>query len=153
MESLNEQKKGYEIYSSIMKAKMKVSPTGVTSKNRVKVADKVIDSLNRCCGYKVFFDDMLFHVGKNIVIIDTFNFFDSHCMISKFNVSVLNKLIDFSCASDSYDIIQLKSVRVYRNRFIIALQHLRSSNEVYFAFELVANYPPRLDEITKGYLE
>ncbi|RZJ48626.1 MAG: hypothetical protein EOO44_20555 [Flavobacterium sp.] len=95
------------------------------------------------------FDDSIFHMSDKILLIDTFRFFDKSCMFNENqNIQIIYDIKDTLYYLKEYeDIVMLKSIRCFDRYFIIALQHINSTAEPHFFFNLKANYPPVLDYI------
>lgn len=147
--------KGYEynVYSNAIDKIKRINPR-IDKVSMLKLEDKLRDSLRTCCQHSSFFNDSLFHLKGKILLIDTFNFFSNSCIDNKhLGVLIVNDEINLSCSSEVYTIIELKSIRVYQNGFIIRLRHSKSKNEVDFHFELIANHQPKLDKVSQGYIE
>jgi len=144
----------YNIYSSIMTDRIKAAKAESNAKVRIGISDHIRDSLSKCCQYESFFDDSLFHLKDKILLVDTFNFFSNYCAGSKkIGVTIINNIVDWPCSTTSQSIIELKSIKVYKNNFIITMKHPNSDLAVQFLFELIANFPPRLEKVEQGFVE
>lgn len=144
----------FDVYSSIRNNKINSDKGRLSVHERIEIEDKLKDSLRQCCNHTSFFDDSLFHIKNEILLIDTFNFFSASCICkSKHAITVVNKLINLSCTSGKYDIITVQSIRTHKNSFIITLKHSKTEEAVDFKFQLIANYPPKLIEVKRWHLE
>ena len=120
--------------------------------NNSRLPSKQVDSLVKYCNYITIFNDSLFHLKKRVLLIDTFYFFNDTChIIDDMNFTIVKDINAVKSKIPFDDTIKLKSIRVYRNNFVLAMQHSRSLYEAHFYFRLVANLPPRLQAIYKEY--
>ena len=122
--SIEQQNYEYSIYSSTMNNRTKLYKN-ITHFEHADLIHKVIDSLTNCCNFQYFFDDTLFHINRKIVIIDTFNFFNNYCIANKkYEIAIINNLLELSCLLDQYDVIELKSINVLLIHKLVSLNNL-----------------------------
>jgi hypothetical protein len=154
MSAIDEQKHQFASFSSIVKREVEAANREKRVFSRVKLNRRIIDSLVGCCGYQFFFDDNIFHVEKNkIILVDTFKFFDNICnAVKEYGIIVANKKFEGNVNSCLNNVVELQSIKVYNNYFIIALRHINSENEIHFYFEMIAGLPPKLYKVLIGYL-
>lgn len=154
MRDIRERGRNFDTYSSLRNNKISSYGKGIDLIERIKIETKLKDSLRECCGHQSFFDDRLFHLATNILLVDTFNFFKSSCLYSTYgSVVIVNRLIGFECIPEKYDVVFLQSIRVYKNNFIITLRHIYSDQSIDFKFEIISNEIPKLIKVERCYLE
>ena len=153
MNGIREQKQKYQVYLSI---KDSVKIVHYPSKmfdvyNNSTMSDKTMDSLINYCNFKYIFDDTIFHLEKPILLVDTFGFFSNNCIENASCIRLTKNYNEIRDDKSKIDMINLVSIRVYKNNFIISLQHMNSEIEVQFYFLLIANREPELVNIIKGF--
>jgi hypothetical protein len=107
--------------------------------NKSTLSSAYVDSLSQNINYNYFFDDTIhfFSVGL-------YNFNHTAIQVVRTLKVGNNELF-------SMDTIKLKSIRSYRNRLILSIQHFKSVYELDLGFDLVANLPPRLAAVFRSY--
>jgi hypothetical protein len=120
--------------------------------NKSTLSSAYVDSLSQNINYNYFFDDTMLHLGKRVLLIDTFHFFSVG--LYNFNHTAIQVVRTLKVGNNelfSMDTIKLKSIRSYRNRLILSIQHFKSVYELDLGFDLVANLPPRLAAVFRSY--
>lgn len=154
----------FEIYTSLVDTRIKSGHYESNSRNLREFETKIKDSLMKQWNYTSLFDDSLFHVDGEILLIDTFNFFSPYCVINNdYHITVINRNVDLKlCPNGKPNVITVQAIRVYKNHFIITLRYSKSREirdftktpqAVDVKFELIANFPPILVDVERWYLE
>jgi hypothetical protein len=157
LKSIEEQKDKYKVYLQIRDSVYLDRETGTTYdeypvKNRSSISDVEMDSLVQYCNYKYIFDDSLFHFSTRNVIVDSLGFFDSQCprIYGRNHFSFVQNISKGRRTSKVENIIYLTSVRVYRDRFIVAFQSAKSNHEVHFYFQLLRGADPLITDVIRA---
>ncbi|RZJ48627.1 MAG: hypothetical protein EOO44_20560, partial [Flavobacterium sp.] len=125
----------------------KKSPKKVTYSSSIDVSPEYAKKNGNV---KSVFDNKIFHMSDKILLVDTFRFFNESCKLNdEQTIDIVYAIKDTALTLLQYrDIVVLKSIRTYGRYLIIALQHIDTTFEQNFYFNLIANYPPVLDFMT-----
>lgn len=101
--------------------------------------DSYIDSLVKVSDFASIEDDPLFHENKKNIVIDTFNFFSPvcDCLSSSKSYKFIQEP-NFSQQS-SFNIIELRTILIFKEHFIVALKSRSSKSNVLFYFKIDSN--------------
>ncbi len=122
----------------------------------VKASDfldkSLIDSLIKVADSTLFFDDNMFHIKKNVLLIDTIGFFSvGYLKSNKINFTVVrgigsNNMEKKLCFNDT---IRLQSVRVKGYMFVLRMRHYKSTYDIDYMFQRIGFRIPELAHISR----
>ncbi len=107
--------------------------------NISSLPDSLVDSLVKVSDFTNIEDDPLFHETNKNVVIDTFHFFTSVCNCLRNGKNYKFILEPNFSRQSSFNIIELRSILISKEHFVVALKSRTSKSNVLFYFKINSN--------------